>query len=101
MEVRHVFQHPDILKKGHARKRGRRRKNVRRSTTDEETVRDQLKTKRALLFEEFLKNPSKTQLTIEIRLIDDRIGELTRRLTVRSEVRAGLAFGSGLPSLSF
>ena len=45
-----------------------------------QTIRDQLKTKRNQLFEEFLRNPSNTSLAIEIRLIDDRIAELTAYL---------------------
>jgi hypothetical protein len=44
-----------------------------------QTIRDQLKTKRNLLFEKFLGDPSNTQLAKEIRLIDDRIAELERR----------------------
>ena len=47
---------------------------------DEPNIRGQLKTKRNLLFEEFLGNPSNTRLAIEIRMIDDQIAELTRPL---------------------
>jgi hypothetical protein len=43
-------------------------------------IRDQLKTKRNLLFSEFLRNPLNTSLAIEIKLIDDRIAELIGRL---------------------
>ncbi len=39
-------------------------------------IRDQLKTKRNLLFNAFLRNPLNTSLAIEIKLIDDRIAEL-------------------------
>ena len=46
-------------------------------TIDQQTVRTQLKTKRKLLFEEFERNPANTRLAIEIRMIDDRIAELT------------------------
>lgn len=47
---------------------------------DEKTLRDQLKTKRNLLLEEFRKNPSNTRLAIEIRLIDEQIASLTEYL---------------------
>jgi len=47
---------------------------------DEQTIRGLLKTKRKLLFEEFQGKPSDLRLAIEIRLIDDRIAELTRCL---------------------
>jgi hypothetical protein len=41
------------------------------------TIRNQLKTKRDLLFKEFRENPSKTRLAIEIKLIDETIAQLT------------------------
>ena len=41
------------------------------------TDRDQLKTKRNQLFDEYCKNPQNTRLAIEIRLIDDQIAVLT------------------------
>jgi hypothetical protein len=47
---------------------------------DEQKIRDELKTKRNLLFKKFFRNPSNTRLAIEIRLIDDRIAELTAYL---------------------
>jgi len=50
------------------------------SRIDDQTIRGQLRTKRNLLFEEFLGNPSNTRLAIEIRLIDDQIAELTKPL---------------------
>ena len=46
-------------------------------TTDQQTVRSELKTQRKLLFEEFERNPANTRLAIEIRMMDDRIAELT------------------------
>lgn len=42
----------------------------------ERAIQDQLKTKRNLLFSEFLRNPLNTSLAIEIKLIDDRIAGL-------------------------
>jgi hypothetical protein len=44
-------------------------------------IRDQLKTRRNLLFNEFLRNPLNTSLAIEIKSIDDRIAELMGRLS--------------------
>jgi hypothetical protein len=58
---------------------------MERPKGDEETTRNQLKTERNLLFEEFSRNPSKTRLAIEIRLIDDRIADLTRRLGAKKK----------------
>jgi Spy/CpxP family protein refolding chaperone len=49
-------------------------------TIDKKKIRDQLKAKRNLLFEEFSKNPMKARLAIENRLIDDQIAELTEHL---------------------
>lgn len=48
-------------------------------------IRDQLKTKRNLLFSEFLRNPLNTSLAIEIKSIDDRIAELMGRLMEERE----------------
>jgi hypothetical protein len=47
-------------------------------TSNVPTIRNQLKTKRDLLFKEFQENPSKTRLAIEIKLIDEMIARLTR-----------------------
>jgi hypothetical protein len=49
-------------------------------TIDIKKIRDQLKTKRNLLFDEFSKNPKNARLAIEIRLIDDQVAELTEHL---------------------
>jgi hypothetical protein len=49
----------------------------------EKRIRDQLKSKRDLLFEEYSKNPMNTLLAIEIRLIDDQIVELTKHLVLQ------------------
>ena len=56
---------------------------------EQTTIRGQLKTKRNLLFEEFLGNPSNTRLAIEIRLIDDQIAELTKQLVPEQKVEQG------------
>ncbi len=53
---------------------------MRKPTIDETTIRDQLKAKRSLLFEEYSKNPTNTRLALEIRLIDDLVADLTEHL---------------------
>jgi hypothetical protein len=53
---------------------------VKTLTIDNNTIREQLKTKRNLLFEKYCRNPNNTLLAIEIRLIDDQVAELTEGL---------------------
>jgi hypothetical protein len=45
----------------------------------------ELRTNRNLLVEEFARNPSNTNLAVIIRLIDDRIVELTGGLSTRKK----------------
>lgn len=52
-------------------------------------IRDQLKTKRNLLFNEFLRNPLNTSLALEIKSIDDRIAELVGRLLQEKKSESG------------
>jgi hypothetical protein len=59
---------------------------MQKSTTGEKRVRDELKTRRNLLLREYSKNPLKTCLAIEIRLIDDQIAELTEHLVQQRKV---------------
>ena len=47
------------------------------SEIDEETLRDQLKTKLNSLHQNYRKNPSNARLALEIRLIDDLIASLS------------------------
>jgi len=47
---------------------------------EELSIQVQLKSKRNALFEEFVRNPWNTCLAVEIRIIDDRIEQLTRNL---------------------
>ena len=53
---------------------------MRTPAIDKKKIRDQLKTRRNLLFDEFSKNPMNTRLAIELRLIDDKVAELTEHL---------------------
>ena len=53
---------------------------MQKPTIGEKRIRDELKTKRNLLLQEYSKNPTNTCLAIEIRLIDDQIAELTEHL---------------------
>jgi hypothetical protein len=54
--------------------------------TDEKKKRGELKAKRDLLFEQYLKHPMDTQLSLEIKSIDDQLAESTKPLkrTIRS-----------------
>ena len=54
---------------------------------DGHTIRDQLETKRNLLFEEFLRNPSNTSLVMQIRLIDDQIADSVGEFCDKEGVR--------------
>jgi hypothetical protein len=58
---------------------------MRKPTIDEKTIRDQLKAKRNLLFEEYSKNPMNTRLALEIRLLDDLVANLTERLSQQTK----------------
>jgi hypothetical protein len=42
--------------------------------------REELKVKRNLLFQLFLKNPMHTRLAIEIKFIDDQLAECTQQM---------------------
>jgi hypothetical protein len=61
---------------------------MHKSRIDKNKVRDQLKTKRNLLLEEYSKSTMNTRLAIEIRLIDDQIAEVTEQLV--QQRKAGL-----------
>ncbi len=50
------------------------------TANDKMKIREQLKAKRNRLLEEYFKNPMNTRLAIEIRLIDDRVAEITEHL---------------------
>jgi hypothetical protein len=52
-------------------------------TTDKNIVREQLKTKRNLLFDQYCKDPQNTRLAVEIKLIDDQLADLTWNLPRR------------------
>jgi hypothetical protein len=47
---------------------------------DQVKIRAKLKDKRNRLLEKYFKNPMNTPLAIEIRLIDDRVAEITEHL---------------------
>ena len=54
--------------------------------TDEKKKRGELKAKRDLLFERYLKHPMDIHLSLEIKSIDDQLAESTKPLkrTIRS-----------------
>jgi hypothetical protein len=59
---------------------------VLETVTDEKKKRGELKAKRDLLFERYLKQPMDTQLSLEIKSIDDQLAESNKPLkrTIRS-----------------
>ena len=61
---------------------------MQKPITDKRKTRDQLKTKRNLLLEEYSKNPMNTRLAIEIKLLDDQIAEVSEQLV--QQRKAGL-----------
>ena len=56
---------------------------MREATNDEMAIRERLKAKRNRLLKEFFKNPVNTRLAIKIRLIDDRVAEITEHQQTR------------------
>jgi len=54
----------------------------------QDAFREQLKTKRNLLLQEFLGNPTQIRLTTEIRLIDDRLAKLNWHSEEKSKLGA-------------
>jgi len=61
---------------------------MREATNDEMAIRERLKAKRNRLFKEFFENPMNTRLAIKIRVIDDRVAEITECQQTRQS-RAG------------
>jgi hypothetical protein len=51
---------------------------MRKPTIDKNIIREQLKAKRNLLFDQYCRNPQNTRLAIEIRLLDDQVANLTQ-----------------------
>ena len=49
------------------------------TATEEKRKREELKAKRGLLFERYLKHPMDTCLAIEIKTIDDQLAENTKQ----------------------
>jgi hypothetical protein len=49
-------------------------------TVDVKRIREQLKAKRSLLFNQFEKNPMDTLMALEIKFIDDQVAELAEQL---------------------
>lgn len=54
--------------------------NMQTSANNKVKIREQLKAKRNRLLEEYFKDPMNTRLAIEIRLIDDRVADITEIL---------------------
>ena len=49
-------------------------------STDEKKKRDRLRTKRKLLYGQYLKNPKDTRLALEIKKIDDQVAKYTEQI---------------------
>jgi hypothetical protein len=64
------------------------RRSAPQSSSTETRNREALIAKRNQLFWRFLNNPKETALAIEIKLLDDRIAEITQRM-VEQERNAG------------
>ncbi|HKM67834.1 MAG TPA: hypothetical protein VJX70_11760 [Candidatus Acidoferrum sp.] len=60
---------------------------MQKPVIDQMKVRDQMKTKRNLLLEEYSKNPTNSHLAIEIKLLDDQLAELTEQLVQERKSR--------------
>jgi hypothetical protein len=54
---------------------------------DARKKREELRTKRDRLFEQYLKNPSNTLLALEIKTIDDQVAESIKRDTAKPPIR--------------
>ena len=50
------------------------------TATDEKRKREDLKAKREVLFEEYLRHPMDTHLSLEIKSIDDQLAEPTKQV---------------------
>lgn len=62
-------------------------KTATEAFADERKKRDRLKTKRNLLYGQYLKNPKDTQLALEIKKIDDEVAECTKQMDRARGVR--------------
>ena len=62
---------------------------MQKPAIDKKKVRDQLKQERNLLVETYLKNPMQPHLAIEIKIIDDRVADLTEHLDRQKKSRHG------------
>jgi len=73
-----VRRHHANAKKGVDWYRGSIR--VLETATDEKRKREDLKAKREVLFEEYLRHPMDTHLSLEIKSIDDQLAEPTKQV---------------------
>jgi len=54
------------------------------SRIEVQKIRNELRSKRNLLFADFRKNPSNTRLALEIKSLDDRIADLDTSPTIKT-----------------
>jgi hypothetical protein len=59
---------------------------VSKTAIDERTKREELKDKRNLLFQRFLKTPLDIRLALEIKLLDDQVAEYTSQIRHNREI---------------
>ena len=57
---------------------------MRESRIEDQKIRNELRSKRNLLFADITKNPSNTRLAFEIKSLDDRIADLDSSLTIKT-----------------
>jgi hypothetical protein len=61
---------------------------LREAAADDTTKREELKNKRNLLFERYLKNPEDTNRALEIKIIDDQVAEYTRQIDSKAATKS-------------
>jgi len=59
--------------------------SVLETVTDEKKKRGELKAKRDLLFEQYLKHPMDTHLSLEIKSIDDQLAEPAKQVKQKTK----------------
>jgi len=60
---------------------------MQEAANDETSIRERLKAKRNRLLKKFFENPVNTCLAIKIRVIDDRVAQITERLVQQTKSR--------------
>jgi hypothetical protein len=85
MPPRATYNHQHEPKRAYTAYRGSIR--VSEIVIDEKRQREELKARRDALFEQYLKNPLKTRLALEIKTLDDQIAEHTKQIEQKTRSR--------------